>query len=147
MGRRAPQRTLVHGARKGKGRDHFSFSDRFFTTLSWALLLLPQCARAFAHPDVEKWSIIQQRNVIRVRLEYDWITDRQAFLGFDRPTWIRWLNRHTMFFLTTQLCWQYISEGTSRFQGKFLRRIKCVTGKWLAPSRQAASIGKARFCP
>jgi hypothetical protein len=42
----------------------------------------------------------------------------QAFIGFDRPTWIRWLNRRTTFFLTTQLFWQYIPEGTSRFQGQ-----------------------------
>jgi len=42
----------------------------------------------------------------------------QAFVGFDRPTWIRTLNRRTTFFLTTQLFWQYIPEGTSRFQGQ-----------------------------
>jgi hypothetical protein len=42
----------------------------------------------------------------------------QAFVGFDRPTWIRRLNRRTTFFLTTQLFWQYIPEGTSRFQGQ-----------------------------
>lgn len=42
----------------------------------------------------------------------------QAFVGFDRPTWIRRLNRRTTFFLTTQVFWQYIPEGTSRFQGQ-----------------------------
>jgi hypothetical protein len=42
----------------------------------------------------------------------------QAFVGFDRPTWIRSLNRRTTFFLTSQLFWQYIPEGTSRFQGQ-----------------------------
>ena len=42
----------------------------------------------------------------------------QAFVGFDRPTWIRTLNRRSTFFLTTQLFWQYIPEGTSRFQGQ-----------------------------
>ncbi|MBI3302816.1 MAG: hypothetical protein HYZ72_12190 [Deltaproteobacteria bacterium] len=42
----------------------------------------------------------------------------QAFIGFDRPTWIRPLNRRTTFFLTTQLFWQYIPVGTSRFQGQ-----------------------------
>lgn len=42
----------------------------------------------------------------------------QAFVGFDRPTWIRPLNRRTTFFITTQLFWQYIPEGTSRFQGQ-----------------------------
>ncbi|HXG22786.1 MAG TPA: DUF1302 family protein [Methylomirabilota bacterium] len=42
----------------------------------------------------------------------------QAFIGFDRPTWIRPLNRRTTFFLTAQLFWQYIPAGTSRFQGQ-----------------------------
>ena len=39
-------------------------------------------------------------------------------MGFDRPTWIRSLNRRTTFFLTSQLFWQYIPAGTSRFQGQ-----------------------------
>lgn len=42
----------------------------------------------------------------------------QAFVGFDRPTWIRPLNRRSTFFLTTQLFWQYIPTGTRRFQGQ-----------------------------
>jgi hypothetical protein len=42
----------------------------------------------------------------------------QAFVGFDRPTWIRTLNRRSTFFLTTQLFWQYIPAGTARFQGQ-----------------------------
>jgi len=42
----------------------------------------------------------------------------QGFVGFDRPTWIRALNRRTTFFVTSQLFWQYIPEGTSRFQGQ-----------------------------
>ena len=47
-----------------------------------------QTQQLFRHPDVDKWSIIQQRNVIRVRLEYDWINDRQAFGTLAVP-WIR----------------------------------------------------------
>lgn len=42
----------------------------------------------------------------------------QAFVGFDRPTWIRALNRRTTFFLTTQFFWQYIPVNTKRFQGQ-----------------------------
>ncbi|HJY83199.1 MAG TPA: DUF1302 family protein [Candidatus Binatia bacterium] len=42
----------------------------------------------------------------------------QAFVGFDRPTWVRLLNRRTTFFLTTQLFWQYLPARTSRFQGQ-----------------------------
>lgn len=41
----------------------------------------------------------------------------QAFVGFDRPTWIRKLNRRSTFFITSQLFWQYIVSGTSGFQG------------------------------
>ena len=42
----------------------------------------------------------------------------QAFIGFDRPTWIRTLNRRSTFFLTSQVFWQYIPTSTSRFQGQ-----------------------------
>jgi hypothetical protein len=30
-------------------------------------------------------------------------------IGFDRPTWIRWLNRKTTWFLTGQFFWSYIN--------------------------------------
>jgi len=42
----------------------------------------------------------------------------QAFVGFDRPTWVRPLNHRTTFFLTTQLFWQYLPVNTKRFQGQ-----------------------------
>lgn len=42
----------------------------------------------------------------------------QAFVRFDRATWIRSLNRRSIFFLTGQLFWQYVPAGTSRFQGQ-----------------------------
>src|SRR5712692_4953221 len=42
----------------------------------------------------------------------------QAFVGFDRPTWLRSLNRRTTFFLTAQLFWQYLPVHTKRFQGQ-----------------------------
>ena len=47
-----------------------------------------QSQQILRHPELEKWSIIQQRNVIRLRLEYDWITDGQAF-GYFLVPWIR----------------------------------------------------------
>ncbi|MGE4094909.1 MAG: DUF1302 family protein, partial [Candidatus Binatia bacterium] len=47
-----------------------------------------QTQQIFRHPEPEKWSIIQQRNVVRVRLEYDWIDEGQAFRLFATP-WIR----------------------------------------------------------
>jgi hypothetical protein len=30
-------------------------------------------------------------------------------IGFDRPTWIRWLNRKTTWFLTGQFFWSYVN--------------------------------------
>src|SRR5437773_9492488 len=47
-----------------------------------------QTQQIFRHPDIDKWSIIQQRNVVRLRLEYDWIKDGQAFERVPLP-WIR----------------------------------------------------------
>jgi hypothetical protein len=61
----------------------------------------------------------------------------QAFVGFDRPTWIRPLNRRTTFFLTAQLFWQYIPEGTSRFQGQLSPTDK--VRNWEAVGTVAAS--------
>ena len=61
----------------------------------------------------------------------------QAFVGFDRPTWIRSLNRRSTFFLTSQLFWQYIPTGTSRFQGQLSATDKVRT--WEAVGTIAAS--------
>jgi hypothetical protein len=61
----------------------------------------------------------------------------QAFVGFDRPTWLRALNRRTTFFLTTQLFWQYIPEGVSRFQGQISPTDKVRT--WEVVGTFAAS--------
>lgn len=48
----------------------------------------------------------------------------QAFVGFDRATWIRSLNRRSTFFLTGQVFWQHIPAGTSRFQGQLSAQDK-----------------------
>lgn len=61
----------------------------------------------------------------------------QAFVGFDRPTWIRTLNRRSTFFLTSQLFWQYIPTSTSRFQGQLSATDK--VRNWEAVGTIAAS--------
>jgi hypothetical protein len=38
-------------------------------------------------------------------------------LGFDRPTWIRWLNRKTTWFLTGQFFLSYIPSGVTSLRG------------------------------
>lgn len=38
----------------------------------------------------------------------------KGMLAFDRPTWIRWLNKKTTFFFTGQLFWHYIIDHEKR---------------------------------
>lgn len=38
----------------------------------------------------------------------------KGMLAFDRPTWIRWLNKKTTFFLSGQLFWHYIIDHERR---------------------------------
>jgi len=47
-----------------------------------------QTQQLFRHPEPGKWSIIQQRNVARVRVEYDWIQAGWAFGDLAVP-WIQ----------------------------------------------------------
>ena len=61
----------------------------------------------------------------------------QAFVGFDRPTWIRALNRRSTFFLTSQVFWQYIPTSTRRFQGQLSATDK--VRNWEAVGTIAAS--------
>ncbi len=61
----------------------------------------------------------------------------QAFIGFDRPTWIRTLNKRSTFFLTSQIFWQYIPTSTSRFQGQISATDK--VRNWEAVGTIAAS--------
>jgi hypothetical protein len=67
---------------------HLSFAHADFTygPLSFSGNL--QTQQLLRHPEPDKWSIVQQRNVVRVRLEYDWIKDGQAFGRLAFP-WIR----------------------------------------------------------
>ena len=40
-----------------------------------------------------------------------------GMIGFDRPTWIRWLNRKTTWFLTGQLFWSYVNGKVAGLRG------------------------------
>ena len=37
----------------------------------------------------------------------------KGMIGFDRPTWIRWLNKKSTWFLTGQLFWHYLLDNPS----------------------------------
>ncbi|MEO8603613.1 MAG: DUF1302 family protein [bacterium] len=43
-----------------------------------------------------------------------------GMLGFDRPTWIKWLNPRTTWFLTGQFFWSYVNGGHSSLRGSVL---------------------------
>lgn len=43
-----------------------------------------------------------------------------GMIGFDRPTWIRWLNRKTTWFLTGQFFFSYIAGPTADLRGSIL---------------------------
>lgn len=66
----------------------FSLSHADFTVGPLSLSGNLQTQQIFRHPEPDKWSIIQQRNVVRLRLEYDWINDGQAFELLP-ASWIR----------------------------------------------------------
>jgi hypothetical protein len=43
-----------------------------------------------------------------------------GMIGFDRPTWIRWLNRKTTWFLTGQFFWSYVNGKAAGLRGGVL---------------------------
>jgi hypothetical protein len=43
-----------------------------------------------------------------------------GMLGFDRPTWIKWLNPRTTWFLTGQFFWSYVGDNPSPLRGGVL---------------------------
>ncbi len=43
-----------------------------------------------------------------------------GMVGFDRPTWIKWLNARTTWFITGQFFWSYIDGPTSDLRGQVL---------------------------
>ena len=96
-----------------------SYADSRYTEAVWRMEMIYEFGKPFA--DKRKPILILGENgtllpsgFLGVKKSDAW----QGFIGFDRPTWIRALNRRTTFFITSQLFWQYIPEGTSRFQGQ-----------------------------
>jgi hypothetical protein len=96
-----------------------SYADSTYTEGVWRMEMIYEFGKPFA--DKRKPIFILDENgtvvpsgFLGVKKSDAW----QGFVGFDRPTWIRALNRRTTFFVTSQFFWQYIPEGTSRFQGQ-----------------------------
>jgi len=96
-----------------------SYADSRYTEGVWRMEMIYEFGKPFA--DKRKPIFILDANgasvpsgFLGVKKSDAW----QGFVGFDRPTWIRALNRRTTFFVTSQLFWQYIPEGASRFQGQ-----------------------------
>ncbi len=96
-----------------------SYADSTYTESVWRMEMIYEFGKPFA--DKRKPILLLDENgslvpsgLFGVKKSDAW----QAFVGFDRPTWIRALNRRTTFFITSQLFWQYIPAGTSRFQGQ-----------------------------
>ncbi len=70
----------------------------------------------------------------------------KGMIGFDRPTWIRWLNKKSTWFLTGQLFWHYLIDNPS-CRGQIranlsaeqrARRGECLVGGLDLPSSQRA---------
>src|SRR5262249_43710642 len=85
-----------------------SYADDTYTEGGWRMETIYEFGKPFA--DKRKPILILEggspvpSGFFGVKKSDAW----QAFVGFDRPTWIRPLNRRTTFFLTAQLFWQYI---------------------------------------
>lgn len=96
-----------------------SYADSTYTEGVWRMEMIYEFGKPFADKRKpifildEAGSLIPS-GLLGVKKSDAW----QGFVGFDRPTWIRALNRRTTFFVTSQMFWQYIPEGTSRFQGQ-----------------------------
>ncbi|HSP99526.1 MAG TPA: DUF1302 family protein [Candidatus Dormibacteraeota bacterium] len=43
-----------------------------------------------------------------------------GMIGFDRPTWIKWLNPRTTWFITGQFFWSYVGNYSSKLRGSVL---------------------------
>ena len=96
-----------------------SYADSNYTEAVWRMEMIYEFGKPFA--DKRKPIMVLDENgavvpsgLLGVKKSDAW----QGFVGVDRPTWIRALNRRTTFFVTSQVFWQYIPEGTSRFQGQ-----------------------------
>jgi hypothetical protein len=120
-----------------------SYADSNYTQGVWRMETIYEFGKPFA--DKRKPILILDENgslapsgLLGVKKSDAW----QAFIGFDRPTWIRRLNRRTTFFLTAQLFWQYLPAGTSRFQGQISQMDK--VRNWEVVGTVAASTVYAK---
>jgi Protein of unknown function (DUF1302) len=96
-----------------------SYADSNYTEAVWRMEMIYEFGKPFA--DKRKPILILDEHGAPVRSGLFGVKKSdawQGFVGVDRPTWIRLLNRRTTFFVTSQVFWQYIPEGTSRFQGQ-----------------------------
>ena len=96
-----------------------SYADSTYTEGVWRMEMIYEFGKPFADKRkpifiLDEHDAVIPSGFLGVKKSDAW----QAFIGLDRPTWIRALNRRTTFFVTSQLFWQYIPEGTSRFQGQ-----------------------------
>jgi len=115
-----------------------SYADSRYTEAVWRMEMIYEFGKPFA--DKRKPILVLDETgspvpsgFLGVKKSDAW----QGFVGFDRPTWIRALNRRTTFFVTSQLFWQYIPAGTSRFQGQISSADK--VRNWEAVGTLAAS--------
>ncbi len=96
-----------------------SYADSRYSEAVWRMEMIYEFGKPFADKRkpillLEDAGSLVPSGLFGVKKSDAW----QGFVGFDRPTWIRALNRRTTFYVTSQLFWQYIPEGTSRFQGQ-----------------------------
>ncbi|MBI3757355.1 MAG: hypothetical protein HY267_05200 [Deltaproteobacteria bacterium] len=115
-----------------------SYADSNYTEGVWRMETIYELGKPFADKHKPIFTLgengaLKPSGFLGVKKSDAW----QAFVGFDRPTWIRALNQRTTFFLTTQLFWQYIPAGTSRFQGQISPTDK--VRNWEAVGTIAAS--------
>jgi hypothetical protein len=69
-------------------------------------------------------------------------TKRDVFagmVGFDRPTWIRWLNRRTTWFVTSQLFWTHVVGGNTR---KLRNFASAKRAPYFAPEASDPVLGR-----
>jgi hypothetical protein len=66
----------------------------------------------------------------------------KGMIGFDRPTWIRWLNKKSTWFLTGQLFWHYLVDNPS-CQGQVNANLPAAitkpNGRVVSPRANAGS--------
>jgi hypothetical protein len=88
--------------------------------------------------DVAKETVVDTPALPGIRKKNMW----KGMIAFDRPTWIRWLNKKSTWFLTGQFFWHYMVNNTScdpqtvaNLSGEQKKRIgSCLVGGLDLPS-------------